>query len=198
MDELKKSLPQLQQLHKKACGKRKSTQNKEELQKRYEDIRMLKRHADEVHELIEGTNANMEDVSFSGSCDPHASLLGLREAGRADPDTKRLLNDEEQAELAKMRGRDQEIDRKVGEIGGIVERMVPIAQQIGITAEQQKAQADALADSVDKNQKEIVRQTEVTKELIKYEKNTTLCCQLVLGMLLLCVVGFIFHQLNLG
>jgi len=192
MAELQRSLPQMQQLHKKAMGKRSAAQNKEELAARYQDLRVLKRHVDEVRELIEGTNADMEDVGT------RPELFGLREAGRGDPDIKRDLTDDEKQALADMRARDEKIDQQAGEIGDVVQRLVPLAEQIGVTAERQKAQADTLTSSVDKNLKEIERQSEFTKELIKYEKSTTQCCQMVLGLLLLCVIGFIFNQIGLG
>lgn len=195
-DELKRTLPQLQQLHKKAMGKRSANRSdkKEELQHRFQDIRVLKKHVDEVHELIEGANVD-QDPTLQGS-GPAATLMGLRETARGD--INRDLTPEEQEELAKMRGKDAEIDKQVGEIGCIVERMVPIAQTIGITAQQQKEQADAITTAVAKNTEEINRQSDKTKELIRYEKNTTCCCQMVLGIIFLCVVGFVFHQLKLG
>lgn len=195
VQELHRSLPQLQQVHKKAMGKRNASQKKEELSARYQDIRILKKHVDEVRDLLEGTNANMEDPISAGQS---AQLLGLREAARGDPNTSRALDAEEEQALANMRARDEQIDKQIGEIGNVVERLGDIAGQIGVTAEQQKAQADALGTAVDKNKEEIMRQTAVTTELIKYEKNTMFCCQMVLGLLLLCIVGFIFHQLKLG
>merc|ERR1719491_1870568 len=77
-----------------------------------------------------------------------ATLEGRGEAPR-EPES--AAPPQEQAELA---GRDEEMDRQLGEIGGIVERLAPIAQQVGITAERQKAQADALADAVEKSKRE--------------------------------------------
>lgn len=194
--ELQISLPKLQQLHKKAMGKRsaKKEKNQDELKNRYEDIRILKKHVDEIREIVESNGANEDAIA------PSAQLLGLRDTAnaRGDPNTARPFTEEEQQALAEMRARDKQIDQQVGEIGSIVERMVPLAQEIGHTAERQKQQADAITAGVEKNREEIERQNEATKELIKYEKSTTTCCQMVLGLLLLCVIGFVFHQLNLG
>jgi hypothetical protein len=194
-DELKRTLPQLQQVHKKAMGKRSAERNKEELQNRFRDIRVLKQHVDEVHELIEGGNLEQAPSLPDG---PAAALFGnsLRETARGE--MNRNLTDEEKEELAKMRGRDAEIDKQVGEIGMVVERMKPVAEQIGATAKLQKEKADATSAAVDKNTEEIKKQNEFVKEIIKYEKNTQCCCQMVLGIVFLCVIGFVFHQLKLG
>lgn len=197
LSELQTLLPKLQQLHKKAMGKRsaKKAGAQEELQFRYQDIRTLKKHVDEIRDTVESNGANEDST-------PSAMMLGLglRDTAnaRGDPNTQRAFTEEEQDALTEMRARDKQIDSQVGEIGSIVERMVPIAEQIGHTADRQKQQADLITAGVEKNTEEIERQNKATLELIKYEKSTTQCCQMVLGLLLLCVVGFIFHQLKLG
>lgn len=196
MTELQTCMPKLQALHKKAMGKRsaKKEKNEPENTARYQDIRILNKHVAEVRDLVEGANTGMEDLQ------PAAELLGLRDAATAkgDPNTQRAFTEEEQQALTDMRARDKQIDQQVGEIGYIVERMVPLAEQIGHAADRQKLQADIISGAVEKNTEEIHRQNEATKELIKYEKSTTQCCQMVLGLLLLCVLGFVFHQMGLA
>merc|ERR1740121_2999796 len=105
LNELKQSLPKLQELHRKAQSKRfVAARHKEELQARYKDIRVLKRHVDEVHELFASVGAATAEES---PC-VKASLLGLRE----DPvqftparpeDTRRGLTTEETEALANMK-----------------------------------------------------------------------------------------------
>lgn len=197
LTELKSLLPELQQLHKKATKKQKANANDAKSQEnamRWQDMRVIKEHVKATADLVDGQE---EDAGA-----PSAQILGLglRDAAnaRGDTNTQRAFTEEEQQVLTDMRARDKQIDQQVGEIGCIVERMVPIAEQIGFTAEKQKMQADAISSGVDKNRDEIDRQNEATKELIKYEKSTTQCCQMVLGLLLLCVVGFICHQMGIG
>jgi len=199
LTELQSLLPKLQQLHKKATKKQKSNANDAKSQEnamRWQDIRVLTAHVKDTRDLVEG-QAQDEDMGAPSS---QMLGLGLRDAAnaRGDPNTQRPFTEEEQQVLTDMRTRDKQIDQQVGEIGSIVERMVPIAEQIGFTAEKQKQQADVLSTAVDKNREEIDRQSEATKALIKYEKSTTQCCQMVLGLILLCVVGFIFHQIGIG
>jgi len=197
--ELQSQLPKLQQLLKKASKKQKANANDAKAQEnamRWQDIRVLTAHVKDTRDLVEG-QAQDEDMGAPSS---QMLGLGLRDAAnaRGDPNTQRPFTEEEQQVLTDMRTRDKQIDQQVGEIGSIVERMVPIAEQIGFTAEKQKQQADVLSTAVDKNREEIDRQSEATKALIKYEKSTTQCCQMVLGLILLCVVGFIFHQIGIG
>jgi len=199
LTELQSLLPKLQQLHKKATKKQKANANDAKSQEnamRWQDMRVIRLHVESTRDLVEG-QAQDEDMGA-----PSAQMLGLglRDAANAkgDPNTQRAFTEEEQQVLSDMRTRDKQIDQQVGEIGCIVERMVPIAEQIGFTADQQKQKADVISAAVDKNREEIDRQTEATKELIKYEKSTTQCCQMVLGLLLLCVVGFICHQMGIG
>lgn len=191
--ELQQSLPKLQELHKKASGKRKAAQQKDELQARFQDIRLLKRNMDEVRELIEGANMSEDPTLRTTSA---ATMLGLREAARGE--TGRAMNEEEQQALQGMRDRDKQIDQEVSKIGQVVERLGDLAENLGTVVDSQKQLADKLHTGVEENTAEIKRQVEYTKEIIKYEKSTTTCCQMVLGLLLLCVVGFIFHQMGFG
>lgn len=198
LTELQSLQPKLHQIHKKAGKNKKTNSNDARSQEntmRYQDMRVIRLHVESTRDLVEG-QAQDEDTA------PSSQMLGLglRDAAnaRGDPNTQRPFTEEEQQVLSDMRGRDKQIDQQVGEIGCIVERMVPIAQQIGFTAEKQKDQADKIATQVEKNTEEIDRQGEATKALIKYEKSTTQCCQMVLGLILLCVVGFICHQMGIG
>merc|ERR1719161_1544693 len=54
LEELKRMVPQLQDMHKKAQNKRsaRKAENKEELKSRYEDIRNLKRLIDEANDMF--------------------------------------------------------------------------------------------------------------------------------------------------
>jgi len=195
MEKMKRNLSQMQALNKKAMSKR-DKKKKEEVSIRIQDIRVLTSMVNEAKDLIEGAGTEQDATLGGGQA---ATLFGggLREAGRGDPNMNRGLTPEEQEELDKMRTRDKEIDDQVGIIGNIVERMVPIAQQIGITAEQQTKQADAVAEAVEKNTVEILRQNKYCKEIQRFEKNTQCCCQITLMLLLLCVVGFVMNQLGL-
>jgi len=196
MQELQRSLPQLQQLHKKAMGKRNASQKKEELAARYQEIRLLKKHVDEVRDLLEGQGENMEDPMAGAGVS--AQLLGLRSTAGVKGETGRAMDGEEQQAMADIKARDANIDAQLGEIGNVAERLGDIAHTIGHEAQKQKAKADALQEGIEQNTTEIVRQTEFTKEIIRYEKNTTFMCQMVLGLLLLCVVGFICKQIGLS
>jgi hypothetical protein len=194
LEKLKSNLSKMQEINKKQMSKR-DKKKKEELSIRIQDIRVLTSMVNDAKDLTEGAGTE-QDATLGGG--PSATLFGgagLREAARGD--MSRGLTPEEQEELDKMRTRDKQIDDEVGVIGGIVERMVPLAQQIGITAEQQKKQADAIADQVEKNTQEILRQNKYCKEIQRFEKNTQSCCQIVLMLLLLCVVGFIMNQIGL-
>lgn len=194
LEELRRCIPKLQELHKKAQNKRGAAKKKEELQARYKDIRVLKRHADEVNELFlshgnAGSGAGMQ---------AQASMLGLREHARNPEDAKRLLTSEEEEALANMKKRDAEIDAKVAEVGLIVERLDPLARQIGMTADAQRRRAEAITTDVDGADQDLRALNKRIDEVMKYQKNTTCCCQMVLLVVLLCCAGFVFHQLGLG
>jgi len=192
-DELKRSLPKLQELHKKAQNKRGASRQKEELQARYKDIRVLKRHADEVADLW---------ASNSGGAENHSErLLGSREEtviGRArTEDTRRALSAEEEEALATMKKRDLELDDHIGEIGLIIDRLDPLARQIGLTAEQQRLKAEAITGDVEKADQDLLAMNTSIEKVMKYEKNTNCVCQMMLLLVFLCCLGFVLHQLDL-
>lgn len=197
-EKLKSNLASMQAINKKAMSKR-DKKKKEEVSARIQDIRVLTSMLNEAKELIEGAGTE-QDATLGGlGGGPSTTLFGsgLREAGRCDPNAGRALTAEEQEELEKMRNRDKQIDDEVGIIGGIVERMKPMAQQIGIEAEKQTKKANVIAEGVEKNTQEILRQNKYCQEIMRFEKNTQCCCQITLMILLLCVVGFIMNQLGL-
>jgi len=199
LDELKRCLPKLQELHKKAQGKRGAAKQKEELQARYKDIRVLKRHVDEVNELFQSHSTG--DSSGPDGLAPHASLLGLRDPARAaancnPEDAKRLLTSDEEEALSSMKKRDAELDKQVEQVGKVVERLDPLARQIGITAESQRLKAEALSSDVERADKDLQAINKRIGEVMKYEQNTNCCCQMVLLIVLLCCVGFVFQQLQ--
>mmetsp|Transcript_6261 Transcript_6261/g.16967 ORF Transcript_6261/g.16967 Transcript_6261/m.16967 type:complete len:278 (-) Transcript_6261:110-943(-) len=196
LDELRQSMPRLQELHKKAQGKRSAGRKQEELQARYKDIRILKRHVDEVHDLFLRSGA---EGAGAGS-EPAAQLLGLRSAAYAPAsgeNSKRGLTDEERSALEHMKRRDEELDKEVAELGLVVERLDPLARQIGISADHMRQRAENMNEDVAQAEKDMQLLNKKITEVMRYEKNTNCCCQMVLGIALLCCVGFVFNQIGI-
>merc|ERR1712232_128449 len=110
-------------------------------------------------------------------------LFGLRNAARAtasEEDSRRLITAEEEEALAKMKMRDKEIDQQLDELDKGLGRLQDIGEQIGRTAERQKKKAEAMTEEVDKVQGDIQGMSKKVSEVMKYEKNTNCCCQLIL------------------
>mmetsp|Transcript_36117 Transcript_36117/g.78873 ORF Transcript_36117/g.78873 Transcript_36117/m.78873 type:complete len:281 (-) Transcript_36117:32-874(-) len=200
LEELRRAPPKLQELHKRAQSKRGAAARKEELQMRYQDIRVLKKQVDEVNELFQNLSAGGDGVTASdpaGASSPAAKLFGLRRAANGnEEDNKRLLNEDEQQAMARIGERDRTIDRHLDEVGKVVDRLNPLAHTIGATAERQKTRLEAVGTDVEKADQDLQALSKRVTEVIKYEKNTTCACQLVLGIAFLCCLGFIFQQLQ--
>eukprot|EP00928_Gymnodinium_smaydae_P088723 TRINITY_DN72785_c0_g1_i1.p1 TRINITY_DN72785_c0_g1~~TRINITY_DN72785_c0_g1_i1.p1 ORF type:complete len:281 (+),score=75.27 TRINITY_DN72785_c0_g1_i1:192-1034(+) len=199
LDELKGTLPKLQELHKKAQGRWFKNKRQDEIQERYQVLRLLKRLVDEANELFLTGNASTQgvDTTPDGSCGgPTASLLGLRHTA-AEEDRSRNLSDEERGVLDRLKARDLDIDRQVGEVGAVVDRLGDMAGQLGAAAERQRLKAEAVAHEVTKAEADVVVLNKKVAEVIKYEKNTNFCCQMILAIALLCCLGFILQQLKL-
>jgi len=195
LDELRQSMPRLQELHKKAQGKRSAGRKQEELQARYKDIRILKRHVDEVHDLF--LRSSVEGASGS---EPAAQLLGLRSAAYAPAsgeNSRRTLTDEEKTAFEHMKRRDEELDKEVAELGLVVERLDPLARQIGVSADHMRQRADNMNEDVAQAEKDMQLLNKKITEVMRYEKNTNGCCQMVLCIALLCCVGFVFNQIGI-
>jgi len=201
IDELKRLLPKLQALLKKSQSSwRVNASQKDENQARYQDMRVLKKLVAEVDDLFQNTNAGDEITerinSFKNG--PKASLFGLSDSARANPeDSKRLLTADEEDAIGTIRKRDAGIDKQLTEIGSVVERLNPLALQIGETAQQHKIQAEAIAEDVDQAERDIRDLNMKISDVMKYQKNTTCFCQLILGLTLLCCIGFVFQQLQM-
>jgi len=199
LEELNKAYLRLQELHKRAQGKRNAGARKEEHQARYKDIRILKKHKDEVNELFISCNSGIDAsaCAMGGSAGgPQATLLGLRGAAHGEEDSRRLLSAEEQDALDSMKRRDAEIDQHVGELGKVVERLDPLAREIGSAADRQRLKAESMGQDVERAEQDMEALNKKITEVMKYEKNTNCCCQMVLLVALLCCVGFVFQQLT--
>lgn len=198
LEELRRALPKLQALHKKAQNQRGAKGRKEELQARYQDIRILKRHVDELNELfVSGQAAEESTPSANLFGRPSGVGGGLRELGRASPeDTRRDLTSQEEDALAAMKRRDEDIEKQLSEVGQALGRLDPLARQIGQTAERHRLRAEALTAEVDKTEGDMQMLNKRVTEVMRYERNTSCCCQIVLMVVLLCCVGFIFQQLT--
>lgn len=195
LDELKKTLPRMQELHKKAQGRWNASRRQEELQERYQAIRLLKRMVDEANDMfVSGNAAHTTDAETGMGQGPHASLLGLRHSA-ADEDKTRMISEDEKGVMDKIKARDLEVDKQVGEIGNVVDRLGDMALHIGTVAERQRLKADALSGDVDKADEDMKALNKKVAELIQYEKNSNFCCQMILIIGLLCCVGFIIQQM---
>lgn len=186
----------LQELQRKAQNKWGAASKKEEHQARYKDIRILKKHKDEVVELFSRTSAGLSPQAglFGKQREPELDLL--RGAAQAGQEAGRLVTAEEQEALAQMKARDAEIDKQVGELGTVIGRLDPLAREIGRAAERQKIKAEALTAEVQDAEKDLESLNKRVGEVIRYEKHTNCCCQIVLLVALLCCVGFVFQQLQ--
>ncbi|CAJ1355219.1 unnamed protein product [Effrenium voratum] len=193
LEELRRALPKLQALHKKAQNQRGAKAKREELQARYQDIRILKRHVDELNELFGRASEEACPALLGKSQD----VPQLRDSARASAeDTKRDLTSQEEDALAAMKRRDEDLEQQLHEVGLAVGRLDPLARQIGATAERQRLRAEALTAEVDKTEADMQLLNRRVNEVMRYEKNTSCCCQLCLMVVFLCCVGFIFQQLT--
>lgn len=153
LDELAVLLPRLREIQKTARGSWLPGAVKgEELQARYEDIRVLKRQLDEAKELFSG-NADTSQPSRSSSPRAHcqvdiarldASVL-LSSCGGQPAESKYAMTSDEERALDHMRRRDGELNRQLGDIGDTADRLNELAGQIGLASKRQKSKADNLA-----------------------------------------------------
>merc|ERR1712186_7818 len=99
--------------------------------------------------------------------------------------------------LATMKRRDKEIDDQVDELGKVVERLDPLARTIGDVAARQKIKAEGMTADVENAEHDLEGLNKKISEVMAYEKNTNFCCQLILGIAVLCCVGFVFQHLKM-
>mmetsp|Transcript_67420 Transcript_67420/g.133015 ORF Transcript_67420/g.133015 Transcript_67420/m.133015 type:complete len:283 (+) Transcript_67420:58-906(+) len=202
LDELNNSFIKLQELHKRAQGKWKAGPKKQEHQARYQDIRMLKKHKDEINELFlrcasVGGESSMRAVDDAAAASG-AKLFGLRNLAspNREEDSRRLLSSEEQDAMKAMRERNASIDDNLEQLSKNLNRLNPITQEIGAAAERQKSRADRICQDVDKAEEDMGSLNKKIKEVMRYDKNTNTCCRLILLLALLCCIGFVFQQLQ--
>lgn len=196
LDELKRSLPTLQELHKKALKKRGAAQRSEELQNRYQDIRVLKRQIDEAHELFLTCNVGDAGRDVAGVMSMDSTLFGRSE--KTIGATNRQMSEDEKRDLEKMRQRDQGLDQHADEVLKTVGNLREIATEIGSSATRTREKADGISTDVDKATDDLKTMNKKLTEVMRMQRNTECCCYLVLGVVLLCCVGFVFQQLQFG
>lgn len=196
LDELKRSLPMLQELHKKALKKRGAAQRSEELQNRYQDIRVLKRQIDEAHELFLTCNVGDAGRDVAGVMSMDSTLFGRSE--KTIGATNRQMSEDEKGALEHMRQRDQGLDQHADEVLKTLGNLLPIASQIGLSATRTREKAEGISTDVDKATDDLKTMNKKLTEVMRMQRNTECCCYLVLGVVLLCCVGFVFQQLQFG
>lgn len=200
LGELTQLLRHLQELHKRAQGKRwNAAKNKDELKARYEDIRNLKRFVEELNNDFLSANSGME-VPEHGR-----ASLGLRDAGDAcrikihaarPEDCTRKMTEQEEETLSRWRERDADLDKDLDAICNGIDRLKPVAMEVGRQANLQSAKLAPMDQDLDKANEDTVQMNKKLTEITRYDKNTNFCCQVVLGVALLSCVGFVFQQLN--
>lgn len=203
MQSLERYLPKLQEIHRKQQNKTR-TFSKEELQKRYQDIRVLKRCIDEVKCSFQG-NTDLPDLpegeidaSGGGNSCPRATLFGnsaLRAAGNAS-DSKRDLTDEEAGAMDRFKNRDAMFDNMLDEISLTVDRLKPIAEQIGTSAQRQQLLAEDIRENAEKAEDDLRSMNVRLHEVMQYEKGTTFFCRFFLIMILMACLGFLYNQIT--
>lgn len=198
---LDKMLPKLQEIHKKQANKTRAF-TREEVGARYQDIRMLKRHIDEARSAFLG---NADEESGLGDLDgplqqgPRATLFGnqgLRAAANAG-DAQRDLTDEESGAMARFKDRDQQFDAMLDEIALTVDRLNPLAQQIGNAAQRQQLLAEDVTEQAEKAEEDLRQMNARLHQVMEYEKGTTFFCRTILICVLLGCAGFVFNQLKM-
>lgn len=196
-------LPKLQEIHKKQANKTR-TFTREEIGARYQDIRMLKRHIDEARSVFLGNGDEESGLAPLPDVDglekgPRATLFGnasgLRDAARVD--TQRDLNDEEAGAMARFKNRDDQFDAMLDEISLTIDRLNPLAQQIGQTAQRQQLLAEDITESADKAEDDLRQMNVRLHQVMEYEKGTTFFCRMILICTLLGMGGFVFNQLKM-
>lgn len=197
LEELKRMVAQLQEMHKKAQNKSsaRKAENKEELKSRYEDIRNLKRLIDEANDMF-SNSAHQSWVAGVGNGPPGPTLFGLRGAGDASAHDKRDMEDDERNLLKKWRGRNENFDTMLEQIGNGLDILKNQTQEIGFSAGRQTDTAERLTVDVSVADEELKKMHKRIDEVMRYEKNTNLFCQLILGVALFCCIGFVVQQLK--
>mmetsp|Transcript_66295 Transcript_66295/g.158601 ORF Transcript_66295/g.158601 Transcript_66295/m.158601 type:complete len:276 (+) Transcript_66295:77-904(+) len=194
LQELKESLTKLQALLRKQSNKRGARKKAEETEAKYLEIRQLKKQVNEAQALFDGQIAELVDFpELSDSLKPTLFGNSLRMAAQGDTD--RAMTDEEKALKNEIRGRDEDLDKDIEQIGVVAGRLGMLAAEMGTTAQRQKGQVEGINADAEKANQELEAMNKKIAEVIRYERNTTCCCQIFLGLALLCVVGFIFQIL---
>lgn len=144
LTELKETVPKLQQLHKKAEKKWGANKRKEELQERFQAIRLLNRDVKEADELFLSCNAaGTEAASLLGGGDDglEARMFGNLRLTAAEEDNNREMTGDEQAALEKIRGKDKDIDGRIAELVDPLERLRNMAGEMGQSADRTKKES---------------------------------------------------------
>lgn len=208
--QLEKTLPKLQEVHRKQQQKTLFKNKKltvEEIEERFQDIRIVKRQLEEAKQWF--AQGNAPDLAAEeggglglGDADLRIELFGSKAEGSgaagvaAVDKSGRGLNEDESTAMDRWKQKDAEFDQLLDEIGDIADRLNPLAQKIGAAAERQSIMAQEVIRKTDKAEADVRNLNVRIRNVMNYQKNTTFFCQLMLGIALLTGFGYAYAKLK--
>lgn len=162
----------------------------EQLDERFKVMEIIKQQISTTKELDENAITKSEDevrtlTDFKSYVKQQGGMTPAREY--------RELSGEEQAALDRWKGRDEEQDIQIIEIGEGVDRLGAIAIEMGEKAERQAQLVKSINEQADKTSHELVAINTKINDIIKTQGGMNLCCKLVLTFTLIAMVGYIIN-----
>eukprot|EP00744_Colponema_vietnamica_P003748 GILI01005695.1.p1 GENE.GILI01005695.1~~GILI01005695.1.p1 ORF type:complete len:288 (+),score=114.75 GILI01005695.1:186-1049(+) len=179
----------------------------DELERRGKLVHLLGQHISDLKDMERnggvGVRLNLPTITESNQLLPAAGAGGRgfksRGAGAGagtGPAPERALTAEESSAIERFKRKDQELDRMIDDIDGLLNSAKDIALNIGEAAEKQKIMIDTLNEQAEKTGKHLNNINKKMKQTLQAVRGgDKLCMDFVLLAVLLGLIGYIYKQL---
>jgi len=199
--DLENMFPKLQAMVQKqaAGGLLRKRLSPEEVESRYNDIGVLKKHVEEAkrsHQANRELDENELDQAWAGSNEREERDNLLAGANIRVDNTDRDMTEGESALVNRMAARDKEFDNILNDIALEVDALGESANKIGEAADRQNVIINELTRKGEDAHEGVKDLQGRIKDIMEQDKNSTFCCRIILILTLLGIIGIILQKVT--
>ena len=207
--EIDKNFLKLKEIYRKQCDGSffvfsKSSTDQKELSARYAQLDMLAHQIEEARKAFKTNNdSDVKEEELKNN--PRASLFGRSSskaglgkgkdaAGGSKQFRQGEMDEFEQDAVNRWEDAERELDKGVDEVGNVVDRLRPIADEIGLQAQKQEKMMNMIKERADKASTGIRQVSVRIRQIMDTERKSTFVCRLVMMLILLALGVWIWER----
>lgn len=201
--ELTKNLEKLKEVYRKQCDGSffifsRSNTDQKELSERYAQLSNI---AAQVEEARKAWRTNQDaDTGESPTNNARSKVLGSKAKSSIEEKPKQKvlrqgeLDEHEKEALDRWKEADQKLDVEIDEVGHVVDRLRPIADEIGLQSQKQEKMLAMIKTRAERASQGIRQVSIRLRQIVDTERKSTFACRVVLVLVLLGLGIWIYER----